>query len=115
MFRLLLVLFRSRLRLDPKISRQLLFFLKGMMMLPSLRSLKGKVDIDKKNVRIVVLVLVALIIVIAVPQYYSSIKEVSYVDYYKTMAPAVPSVVTTAAGTVWDPKLNPLGIPPGKA
>ena len=83
-------------------------------MIPSRRSLKGKVDIDKKNIRIVVLVLVAFI-VISVPQYYSSMKELSYADYYKTMAPAVPSVVTTAAGTVWDPKLNPLGIPPGKA
>ena len=86
-------------------------------MIPSRRSLKkGKVDIDKKNVRIVVLVLAACII-FAVPQYYSSMNDVSYADYYNTMAPAVPSVavVTTAAGTVWDPKLNPLGIPPGKA
>ena len=98
MFRLLLVLFRSCLRLDPKISRQLLLFLKGRMtMIPSRRSLKGKVDIDKKNIRIVVLVLVAFI-VISVPQYYSSMKELSYADYYKTMAPAVPSVVTHNGG-----------------
>ena len=83
-------------------------------MISSRRSLKGKVVTDKKNVRIAVLALVAFI-VIAVPQYYSSMEEVFYADYYKTMDLAVPSVVTTAAGTVWDPKLNPLGIPPGKA
>ena len=81
---------------------------------------KGKVNTNKKNARLFVQLTLVILIAITVSEFYSGMM-IGYNPYETESptveAPTVPSVVTTmaTAAVAWDPKLNPLGIPPGKA
>eukprot|EP00563_Minutocellus_polymorphus_P004704 CAMPEP_0181035664 /NCGR_PEP_ID=MMETSP1070-20121207/8442_1 /TAXON_ID=265543 /ORGANISM="Minutocellus polymorphus, Strain NH13" /LENGTH=371 /DNA_ID=CAMNT_0023113235 /DNA_START=151 /DNA_END=1266 /DNA_ORIENTATION=+ len=69
----------------------------------------AKRDTEKKNVRILLLVLAAIPIIV-VSQLYGNLE---FND--DTSTPSSVGSTTVATAAAWDPKLNPLSIPPGKA
>ena len=78
-----------------------------------------KRDTEKRNVRILSLVLAAFLVIVAL-RLYGDLEFNDYmygIDLLLNDSASDPSSIgsTIVAIGAWDPKLNPLGIPPGKA